>query len=416
MQNWPDQDLDDLFKQAAEKSEGDAAMPDWTDMQIRLAKSEKEQFFKKSTDLITGSVLLIAVSVLMWQGLVPQSPDDAVRAPALQPHQNREQAESKIQAQPNQPISKAEKMRVRHTQPKSQNITAPDNKAGERVETQLSTARHDVALTAFFEKDEPFKAGNNQITNWQVAAAENASEHTDHVVLTSADSTTMKEKTLKKPEDSVAVQSEIPSENEVKRKRNCCGFSIKFAVSPDYSTVKSVRPGKMGLNYGLLVEYAISKKFSMASGLVRSNKFYSARNVEYNGQPSDWVDGNCYMWDVPVMAYCHFSPGRKWFLYAGAGVSSYLMSEERYVYQVRAGYGHVNTYEQTIRGKNNEWFSVLNFSVGLNRQLNSQWAVQLEPFFKAPLAGVGEGGVSLASLGAFLNVKYSFSPIVNRSP
>lgn len=421
MQNWPDQDLDNLFKRAAEKSEGDAVMPDWTDMQLRLEKADQELFFRRSTGIISGSILVIATAVLMWQGLITQSPEEALHAPAQPPHNTlrREPAESKIQFNPDQFVSKAERLPTLRTQPEAKNIKTTASKAAKRVEPQLSAAGHDVGLTGFFIKDEPRKTGNNPITGRQFAATGNASGSTDDVIPESSDpsdSSSMEEKALHKLEYSVARQVEVPSENEAKSKKNCCGFSIKFAVSPDYSTVKSVRPGKMGFNYGLLVEYAISKRLSVASGLVRSNKFYSARNVEYNGQPSDWVDGRCYMWDVPVMAYYHFSHGRKWSLYAGAGVSSYLMSEERYVYQVRAGYGNVYTYEQTIRGKNNEWFSVLNFSVGLNRKLNSQWAVQLEPFFKAPLAGVGEGGVSLASLGAFLNIKYSFSPIIDRSP
>jgi hypothetical protein len=114
------------------------------------------------------------------------------------------------------------------------------------------------------------------------------------------------------------------------------------------------------------------------------------------------------MWDVPVMLYYTFSPERTWSVYAGLGASSYLMSKENYIYYVEGGYGNVYTYEQTIRGKNNEWFSMLNLSIGLNKQLNTRWAIQLEPFYKAPLAGVGEGDVSLASFGAFFNLKYNF--------
>ena len=34
--------------------------------------------------------------------------------------------------------------------------------------------------------------------------------------------------------------------------------------------------------------------------------------------------------------------------------------------------------------------------------------LQLEPFVKAPLSGVGEGEVDLVSSGLFINLKYNF--------
>jgi hypothetical protein len=55
-------------------------------------------------------------------------------------------------------------------------------------------------------------------------------------------------------------------------------------------------------------------------------------------------------------------------------------------------------------GKN--WFSVLNLSVGYERQVSRNFSVQAEPFFKQPLSGVGFGKVKLNTTGIFLSVKY----------
>lgn len=49
---------------------------------------------------------------------------------------------------------------------------------------------------------------------------------------------------------------------------------------------------------------------------------------------------------------------------------------------------------------------MLNISMIVQKKLNNRFALELEPFLKAPLAGIGEGEVSLVSLGAFLNLHF----------
>jgi hypothetical protein len=59
-----------------------------------------------------------------------------------------------------------------------------------------------------------------------------------------------------------------------------------------------------------------------------------------------------------------------------------------------------------VKGENNEWFKVMNVSVLVSKKITNRLSAEFEPFVKAPLAGVGEGKVSLVSMGAFINVKY----------
>jgi hypothetical protein len=87
------------------------------------------------------------------------------------------------------------------------------------------------------------------------------------------------------------------------------------------------------------------------------------------------------------------------------GFSSYIMLSEDYVYHVDNPYGS-DVYYQSVSRENNEWFKILNASVVLQKRLNDKFSLELEPYLKAPLAGVGEGEVSLVSLGAFFNVRY----------
>jgi hypothetical protein len=66
-----------------------------------------------------------------------------------------------------------------------------------------------------------------------------------------------------------------------------------------------------------------------------------------------------------------------------------------------------------VEGENNELFSVINLSAGVQKQLTDRWAIQLEPFVKQSIKGIGEGDLSLSSLGAFLNLRYTIIKVNN---
>jgi hypothetical protein len=83
------------------------------------------------------------------------------------------------------------------------------------------------------------------------------------------------------------------------------------------------------------------------------------------------------------------------------------MNEENYDYEVDTNYG-TKTYYSQVTKENKEWFKTLNVSVGLQKQVSSRFAIQVEPFVKVPLSGVGEGNISLASFGGFFSVRYNF--------
>jgi hypothetical protein len=182
-------------------------------------------------------------------------------------------------------------------------------------------------------------------------------------------------------------------------------FAIKLAVAPDYTTVESATPEGLGINYGVLFEYRITKHWSVATGGIWSKKIYSAYDVEYSGYNADWVDGDCRMWDIPINVYYNFSSSKPFSFYASLGLSSYIMNEENYVYYIETPYGTYD-YPKQIKGENNEWFKTLNVSMGMQFRMSQQFSLQFEPTLKAPLAGVGEGEVSLVSLGAFFNLRY----------
>lgn len=192
------------------------------------------------------------------------------------------------------------------------------------------------------------------------------------------------------------------------------GFSIKAVISPDFSSVKFFSAGKTGINYGLLGGYSFNSRWSVFSGVIYSKKLYTSTNIEgsYSSNGHDYpvkeVDGDCRILDIPINVYYTFFPDRNFSLRAGLGFSSYIMQKEDYVYCVD-NYGTDVYYHQNVRGRNNEWFKVMNLSVAISKKLTSRLSAEFEPFVKAPLAGVGEGKVSLVSMGAFINMKFDLT-------
>jgi hypothetical protein len=129
--------------------------------------------------------------------------------------------------------------------------------------------------------------------------------------------------------------------------------------------------------------------------------------VQYDIYETDYVDGDCRMWDIPVTIRYHFFPSRSFSFFVSVGTSSYLMEEENYAFEVQSGYGN-QQYDMQVKNGNREWFKMMNLSIGIHKKLTDRFALQLEPFAKVPLSGVGAGRIELASFGTFLGIQYQF--------
>jgi hypothetical protein len=123
------------------------------------------------------------------------------------------------------------------------------------------------------------------------------------------------------------------------------------------------------------------------------------------------IDGDCQMWDIPLNVNYYFSPAKNYSLFISGGFSSYLMSEENYSFQVTTpGYlgDETQTYSQQVKGENQEWFKMVNISLGVQRRINRNFSLQVEPFVKIPLAEVGSANIALSSFGTYLSLRYNF--------
>ncbi|MBO3699505.1 outer membrane beta-barrel protein [Roseivirga sp. E12] len=168
-------------------------------------------------------------------------------------------------------------------------------------------------------------------------------------------------------------------------------------------------PGNM---IGLLAEYRLSRNWSIQSGLSYSVKNYSALGEEYD--TSTWPGGRsdnlvsalarCLVIDIPINVRRYFAAknDNQWFV--STGLSTYLMLREDYEYEyTRPSPNWAPTGQ--IRGENNHFFGIANFSVGYETPINKRFGLAVEPFMKLPLTGIGQGKVKFLSFGANVAIK-----------
>ena len=190
-------------------------------------------------------------------------------------------------------------------------------------------------------------------------------------------------------------------------------FGIRLALSPDFNSIENIGTSALGGTVGLLLEYKLSRKLILQTGITYSNKSYIGSFDDYHNwkewkgyhpsKPTE-VDGGCQILDIPVNLRINVfqKPKQTWFV--SSGISSYLMTKESYTYI----YDWTPSRSVDWNDNSKYYWSVLNFSVGLERQISKHLSLQIEPYLKTPLKSVGRGGVNLYSSGVLFSTKYEF--------
>lgn len=267
----------------------------------------------------------------------------------------------------------------------------------------------------------PFKNNDNEIVSAPVkndqqivASNENlvTKPITDNVAVTK---TEIKDVVNNSTED-INKKDEIKANKQPEKKnigKNKEGGIFSFSVSagPDVSKAGGSSLSKATLSYGAGISYTL-KKFTLRSGFYVAKKVYNAGANDYKldhvlpaGIKFLNTDADCKVYEIPLSLTYNISAGKKSSWYAGIGLSSYLMQNEKYKnwYQYTSS-GVIYPRNYTYNNKNKHYFSVLDLSAGYTRKLNNTFSISAEPYLKIPLQGIGEGKVHLNSAGVLFSV------------
>jgi len=193
-------------------------------------------------------------------------------------------------------------------------------------------------------------------------------------------------------------------------------FYVGVVGAPDVSTVKFAHVASPLPNLGITLEYRLTNRLRLTTGLLRATKHYAAHREDY-----DWgayrsivyqmdfkdVDGTCTVLDVPLNLRYDAVVHPQYRVFGSVGLSSFFMQRERYSYSYVVN-NQTRLWEQNVVNKNRHLFRLANLSFGYERSLSTHWSVQAEPYVKVPLGGVGMGKVQLVSGGVFFGAKYGF--------
>ena len=177
---------------------------------------------------------------------------------------------------------------------------------------------------------------------------------------------------------------------------------------------------QLGLGAGVSTDFRLGKKFKLSTGLglmqnnltynqnIRNGSLLAAANSSYANTPATGsiiqnptlssMDTRLVALDVPVNLTYSFLPGKN-SISVSAGISSSTFVKEAYDYH----YSTSTNTTQNIKSFNNFNFAkTLNVSAGFAYPLGKN-KLQIEPFLKYPLGGLGSQQLFFGSAG--INLK-----------
>ncbi len=196
----------------------------------------------------------------------------------------------------------------------------------------------------------------------------------------------------------------IKKEPAIKKKR----FYLGIMAGVDRTTIKNQKADDMGYDYGALAGYEIGKRWSIEGSVFMDRKSYYT-NGKYltsskvyrpaNSEITD-VTGVCRMYDISLGAKYNIRQTSRSSFFTAAGISSYLMKKEDYSYTYYYPMtGVVYIHEASYKNDSRNFLSIANISIGYTHQLGKIAQLRIEPYVKIPVRNVGFAELPLFSTG-----------------
>lgn len=193
-------------------------------------------------------------------------------------------------------------------------------------------------------------------------------------------------------------------------KNNERGFYTGIISGVDLSSIH-FRSVKTGSTKGFIIGYAFNNKWSLESGLLwdtkrvyDDGKFFNPPGYTPSGGVTIVaVNGKNRLFELPLNVKYTIIPG-KHNLFATTGLSSYFMRSENYDYEyTQNGQPGGHNY-LSYKNATNNWFSVINFSMGYTHKIGKAGSLRAEPYLKLPMKNIGVGKMPIMSTG--LNIGF----------
>jgi hypothetical protein len=189
-------------------------------------------------------------------------------------------------------------------------------------------------------------------------------------------------------------------------KKHDSRFYAGVIISPGITFIKSQKR-EAGYALGLTGGYNISDHWSLETGFLFDKRNYYTKGEYFDKSKIQYLnnleiisaEGSCNMFEIPVNVRFKFdSKNKKSRLSASIGTSTYLMKKESYNYTV-LNYGVNDLESQTYYNSSNTLFAVLNFGLAYEKKVGKSVSLRIEPYFKTSIKGIGIGRLPMSSAG-----------------
>jgi hypothetical protein len=286
--------------------------------------------------------------------------------------------------------------------PAKNDIAAFQSTVTKKVESNLNSETNDLNSEAenatssnnkSVENSPPLIQSQSGAEKKEITATESDSSQIENPKITTSDSSLIKKKSV--------VNSKSPK-----------GLYIGFLAGPDLSTVAFQSVKNLGFSLGLTVGFRFNNRLSVETGFIWDKKYYYSDGAHYKNQSTAYdivdVNGNCYMFEIPVTLRYDFSLSKNNRFFAKAGLSSYMMRKQNYSYTGESNGMQYTWTAQPNYTAMNYLFSTVHLSAGYEFSLSRKTKIQIEPYMKIPLEGIGVGKMLISSAGIYFGITHSF--------
>jgi hypothetical protein len=195
-------------------------------------------------------------------------------------------------------------------------------------------------------------------------------------------------------------------------------YALTVLAAPDLNGVESFQQAQVGTNLGMIFSASVLKKLTVSTGVIYSDKPYNIAAQDYHTphpfpvSPQN-ISAVCHMLDVPINVNYQLYDKRQNKIYVGTGLSSYIMLNENYQFSFsnQYYYGRPLPSNYTVPHSGSYYFGVVNLSATYQRQLNSKFALDVQPYYKLPIKDLGYGQVRLQSTGVAVGLTWNLNSV-----
>jgi hypothetical protein len=409
-------DMDELFRKAAEGYPLNTGSADWEKVHARL-QEEKELLPANARDH-RWMVLLLLPLVFLCNRLSDGMATEEPVAAAESLHTATGVAAPPAATNTNTPAASypriANKQKDILTSGSRKRVSAAVNSGSKRpfyrsVTDKPSSGGQPVASargannTHTMEQNGITAIGGNEPALSVISGVVSESDSAAIITVHSQDTTALPE-IDSVPMDVAGTKSPDPKKSVLPKRR----FFVSVVAGPDISTVKFQKFSEVGLQAGVLLGYAVSNRFAIEAGALWGRKNYNSDGRHFNKNklylPPNTrlvaLNGYCRMIELPMTLRYLFSEGKKQSFFAAAGISSYLMQSENYDYDyLYLSSGYVARYHKSYQNQSRNWAGVMQLSAGFLHKLGGVGQLRVEPYYAVPLKGIGYGELPLSSFG-----------------